>query len=180
MNGQPEVGDDDGRLVDDQAKRRPTQEVVAVDVVVIRPQEVEAEKGHQGVPETLKKPKNNSVKRQLFRTYDVVSPDDELPDIKQPVLGNLGVELRLLEQPLCADVLLEEAEDEDGQEGVGDVEQGQVDGVVQRLRRVVVEQRVEALRREAGHVLVERVLNKDGHAVVVPKAKRLIEQFSLN
>lgn len=56
MQQQPEVGDHDGGLVDGEAERRPPQEVLAVDVVVVRPQEVEAEEGDERVPEALQEP----------------------------------------------------------------------------------------------------------------------------
>ena len=55
-------------------------------------------------------------------------------------------------------ILLGQAEHEYGERCEGDVEEGEVHAVVQRLRGEAAEEGEEELRREAGNVLVEEIL----------------------
>ncbi len=55
-------------------------------------------------------------------------------------------------------VLFKESEDKYRKWGEGDVEEGQVHPVVQRLRGVAVEEGVEELGSESGNVFVEEIL----------------------
>ena len=64
--------------------------------------------------------------------------------------------------------LFKQPEQEDWQRGVDHVEVGEAHAVVQRLRGVFVEEGEVDLRREGRNVLVEEVLDQQGHAHVEP------------
>ena len=65
------------------------------------------------------------------------------------------------------DILLHEAEHEDGERGEDDVVEGEVEAAVEGLSGEVVEHCVEELPGEAGNILVEEVLHEDGDPAVV-------------
>ena len=67
--------------------------------------------------------------------------------------------------------LFEESEQEDWQRGIDHVKVGEAHAVVQRLCGVFVEEGEVDLRREGRDVLVEEVLDQQGHAHVEPESK---------
>ena len=78
------------------------------------------------------------------------------------------------------DVLLEEPEDKDGEGGEGDVVEGQVDAVVQRLGREAAEEGEEELGSEGGHVLVKEILKAEELATSSFYFKQQLSDFSSN
>ena len=78
------------------------------------------------------------------------------------------------------DVLLEEPEDKDGEGGEGDVVEGQVDAVVQRLGREAAEEGEEELGGEGGHVLVKEILKAEEQATSSFYFKQQLGDFSSN
>ena len=86
-----------------------------------------------------------------------------------PVAGILLVEGRVVEEPLCRDGALGDAVDEDGEEREDVVVEVEEQGLVESHRAPVGVEGEEELDDEAGHVLVERVLDVECQPSVVPR-----------
>lgn len=119
-------------------------------VQVATPKDVEAEEGDNAMPNSF------------------YHPEAKLSKSQEIIFGDFVIQLRILEEPIRGNVLLQKTEYEYGQTCECDVEEREVDTVIQRLSREVVEKGVEELCREPSHVLVEEVLDENRHAVVVP------------
>ena len=66
--------------------------------------------------------------------------------------------------------MLKEGKDKDGGGCPGNVVEGEVDAVIERLYGEVVEEAVEENSREASNILVEEVMNQQSNSIVVPVA----------
>ena len=101
-------------------------------------------------------------------------PDRQADPLEQLLVGHqavvlvLRVELRVLQQLLSREVLLQDGEDEDGEGGVDGVVHHQEEAVEYSVGTVVVEEHKEELSRAESDVFVEGILDEESCPEVVP------------
>ena len=96
------------------------------------------------------------------------APLEQLLVGHQAVVPVLRVELRVLQQLVSGDVLLQDGEHEDWEGGVDGVVHHQEETVEDSIGTVVVEEHVEELSCAEGDVFVERILDEESRPEVVP------------